>query len=114
MWDVDAMGYVNVRVNWGGVGRDHVFCLWRWYSFENHPGLSQFVVVDTLYLDSLVEVLTSPVDPIALFVPETVLLEDRWPLCFSDRWSSCLPMLWSVWCLVLTWSPSLAVSLAET
>ena len=63
MWDVDAMGYVNVRVNWGGVGRDHVFCLWRWYWFENHPGLSQFVVVDTLYLDSLVEVLTSPVDP---------------------------------------------------
>lgn len=54
--------------------------------------LAPFFLVDELYLDSLVEVLTSPVDPISFFVQETVLLEDLWPFGFSDL-LSCLPLL---------------------
>ena len=66
------------------------------HALHKHPILEAFFRVDVLYLDSLVDVLTTPSDPVLAFVQETVLSECRWPLRFAEL-PSTLPLLWSVW-----------------
>ena len=68
----------------------------KFHVFDNHRILHGFFRVDPGYLDSLVEVLTTPADPAVGFVQEAVLSECRWPLRFGDL-PSTLPQLWSVW-----------------
>ena len=55
---------------------------------------SSFLEVDPLHLDSLVDVLTCPVDPIVACVQE-----EPWPLRFSDL-PATLPLPCGVWCSI--------------
>ena len=61
----------------------------RFYSCHNHLIFASFFRVDPLYLDSLVDVITTPADPVLALVQETVLSQCRWPLRFGTTlaWS---------------------------
>ena len=54
-----------------------------------------------IYLDSLFDVVTQTADPLLSCVADCALLPDRFPLVF-DCLGPCLPLLWSVYCLVLS------------